>query len=47
MEPPRGWEAIAMEFGDVSQPYHREDRDMVLFSPTCILPQPSLFGPDF
>ena len=47
MATPRGWEAIAMEFGDVSQPYRREDRDMVLFSPTCIVPQPSLFGPDF
>ena len=47
IEPPRGWKAMAMEFGDVSQPYRREDRDMVLFSPPCIVPQPSLFGPDF
>ena len=44
MTPPRGWEAIAMEFWDVS---HREDQDIVLFSPACIVPQPSLFGPDF
>ncbi len=47
MEPPRGWEAITMEFRGVSRPHHREDRDMVLFSPACIVPQPSLFGPDF
>ena len=44
VNPPKGWEAMTMEFGEGKQP---EFREMVLFSPACIVPQPSLFGPDF
>ena len=48
VEPPGDWEVITMEFPGVKNPENRESsRDMVLFSPTCIVPQPSLFGPDF
>ena len=48
VEPPENWEAIRMEFPGVKKPEHREtSHDMVLFSPVCIVPQPSLFGPDF
>ena len=36
-----------MEFGGVRKPDRRDVREMVLFSPACIVPQPSLFGPDF
>ncbi len=47
VEAPRGWEKVTMDFGGVSKPEGRERPDMVLFSPACIVPQPSLFGPDF
>lgn len=47
MEPPRGWETMTMEFGEAKRLEPRESREMALFSPACIVPQPSLFGPDF
>ena len=47
VEPPRSWETLRMEFGGVKDPERRETLDMLAFSPACILPQPSLFGPDF
>ena len=47
VDPPRGWETMTMDFGGINRPDRQEDREMVLFSPTCIMPQPSLFGPDF
>lgn len=47
VEPPPGWEVIRMDFAGIKRADHRERRDMVLFSPACILPQPSLFGPEF
>ena len=47
VEPPGNWETLTMEFPGVRRPDRREIREMFLFSPACILPQPSLFGPDF
>ncbi len=47
LEPPPGWEVMTMDFEGVSRPEGRERPDMVLFSPACIVPQPSLWGPDF
>ena len=47
VEPPGGWEAMTMELGGENQLERRGVREMMLFSPACIVPQPSLFGPDF
>ena len=47
VEPPRGWRAMTMEFGEIQRKEQKDTRDMALFSPACIVPQPSLFGPDF
>ena len=47
IEPPGNWETLTMEFGGVRRPDRRDVREMFLFSPACIVPQPSLFGPDF
>ena len=47
VEPPRSWETLEMESDGIKDPGRREAREMLIFSPACILPQPSLFGPDF
>ena len=47
VEKPKGWQTAEMDFGGVAQPERRETQNMVLFSPACIVPQPSLFGPEF
>ena len=46
VEPPKGWEKLAESEWTIS-PDGAGGRETVLFSPTCIVPQPSLFGPDF
>ena len=41
---PAGWTAETETFGGIRTQDRRTRRDMVMFSPPCLVPQPSLFG---